>query len=516
MTNPLAQQLPPMDFTESAFYIAIAGPSFILWAVGMVLGASVVPVAFCVALLIESRRSRRRRAALMEGSELDEDVNAEPAGVAGDADPITGRVPKPVAQSVPIPRAIRRADLRSKVAIVALAMPVAVLLAMSIFAYYWVWVLFGVSSVVCAMLWLQLRRDGVQYAEVYAIAAWFMPRVAWGVFVLVRAAVTGDDLYDFFLQEPSVEDSMLASIFGGPLIFAVVLVGAGWAVGTAVVAALRDDTAMRPLAMVTLAIPCAVYFWFVEPFGFSHAGLTLMVVGYAVSREMRRVAGASEGNSSSATSADSLPNSKSPAALSLSRWDIAIVFVAVAVAVVCVALVGQLESANSEVVSIVSWVIIGTAAAMAAGVVYARGRTERAPFVAVVAVLLSIAPSVLVRDVQSLLGTEFWVDNSFNFLLFVLIQVLVAGTVGIVVLIATVMKGAHLRYGAVALGIGALLILAWAYGLADFDSELVAWTFTQWFGATIAVCVILWAMWHLFGPGAVHSSGTRRGASDNL
>lgn len=499
-----------MEFTESAFYIALAGPSFILWAVGMVLGASVVPVAFGVALLMESLRSRRRRAALMEGADVVEDAVTE---ATGDADQITAIAPELVSPHAPEPRALQRADLRSKVAIVALAMPAVVLLAMSIFAYYWVWVLFGASSVVSAMLWLRLRRDGVQYAEVYVIAAWFMPRVAWGVFVLVRAAVTGDDLYDFFLQEPSVEDSMLASIFGGPLIFAVVLVGAGWAVGTALVAALREDTTMRPLTLIMLAIPCAVYFWFVEPFGFSHAGLTLMVVGYAVSREMRRRANLHDGAQLSAMPADHVQKSESSMAQSLSRSEAVLVAVSAALAVSAVALVGQLDGANAQVVSIVSWVIIGTAAAMAAGVVYARGRKERAPFVAVMAVLLSIAVSVLVRDVQSLLGTDFWIDNSFNFLRFVLGQVIVAGTVGIAVLVATIMKGAHLRYGAVALGIGALSILAWAFDVADFDSELVAWTFTQWFGATIAVCTVIWAMWHLFGPGAVQP--VKREAKDS-
>lgn len=482
-----------MDFTDSGFYIAIAGLSFILWAVGMVLGASVVPVAFGVALIIESRRSRRER----------ESAEGAVTEATGDADRITAIEPEPVARVSLVPRALQRADLRSKIAIAALAMPAVVLLSMSIFAYYWVWVLFGVSSVVCAMLWLQLRRERIKYAEVYAIAAWFMPRVVWGVFVLVRAAVTGDDLYDFFLQEPSAADSMLSDIFGGPLVFAVVLVGTIWAVGTAVTAALRDDVGMRPLAMDTLAIPCAVYFWFVEPFGFGHAGLTLMVVGYAISREMRRKAALHDGALSSAMPTEYAPKSASAIALPLSRTDAVLIGVAAVLAVASVTLVGQLDGANSEVVSIVGWVIIGTAAAAAAGVVYARGRTERAPFVAVMTALLAIAASVLVRDVPAMLGTDFWVDNSFNFLLFVLVQVLAAGTVGITALVATIIHGAHMRYGAVALGIGALSILAWAFDVADFDSELVAWSFTHWFRATIAVGVVLWTMWHLFGPGAV-------------
>ena len=79
------------------------------------------------------------------------------------------------------------------------------------------------------------------------------------------------------------------TLFGGPLLFAVVLAASGWAVGIALTAALRDDVNTRPLAIISLAIPCVVYFWFVEPFGFAHAGFTLMVVGYAVSREMRRM-----------------------------------------------------------------------------------------------------------------------------------------------------------------------------------------------------------------------------------
>ena len=252
-----------MEFTDSAIYIAIAGPSFILWAVGMVFGAGVVPLSLGVALLIESLRGRKLRASQEDSP---------------------GRVQAGATEL----RAIQRTDLRNKTAVIALIIPVAVLVAMSIFAYYWVWTLFGVSTVVCAMLWLRLRRDDVRYAEVFAIAAWMLPRLAWGVFVLVRAAVTGDDLYDFFLQEPSVSDSMLSDLFGGPLVFAVILAASGWAVGIALTAALRDDANTRPLAIISLAIPCVVYFWFVEPFGFAHAGFTLMVVGYAISREMRR------------------------------------------------------------------------------------------------------------------------------------------------------------------------------------------------------------------------------------
>ena len=158
-----------MEFTDSTIYIAIAGPSFILWAVGMVFGVSIVPVSLGVALVIESLRGRKHRASHEDS-------------------------PERVQAGATELRAIQRADLRNKTAVVALIMPVAVLVAMSMFAYYWVWTLFGVSTVACAMLWLRLRRDGVRYAEVYAIAAWMLPRLAWGVFVLVRAAVTGDDL----------------------------------------------------------------------------------------------------------------------------------------------------------------------------------------------------------------------------------------------------------------------------------------------------------------------------------
>ena len=475
-----------MEFTDSGFYIAIAGPSFIPWALGMVFGASIVPVSLGIALLIESVRGRNLRA-----SQEDE--------------------PEHVQGSVTEPRAIQRVDLRNKVAIVALIIPAAVLFAMSIFAYYWVWTLFGVSTVVCAMLWLRLRRDGVQYAEVYAIAAWMLPRLAWGVFVLVRAAVTGDDLYDFFLQEPSESGSMLSDLFGGPLLFAVVLAASGWAVGIAVTAALRDDVHMRPLAIISLAIPCVVYFWFVEPFGFAHAGFTLMVVGYAISREMRRISASPGDASVSGTMDASTQKPGSIASSQLTRLDAVLICIAVAAAVSGLALIQGLDGTNPEVIAIVGWVIIGTAAAAGTAFVFARQRHEIAPTVSMMIVIPSIAFSVLVRDVPRLLDTDFWIDNSFNFLLFVLIQVLVAGSAGIAVMLTVWLKGVHLRYGAVALGVGALAMLAWAFNVAHFDTELIAWTFTQWFGATIVVSVAIWAMWHVFGPGAVIHSVAGRG-----
>ena len=475
-----------MEFTDSGFYIAIAGPSFIPWALGMVFVASIVPVSLGVALMIESLSRRKLQA------------SREPATERG-------RV------TANGPRAIQRTDLRNKTAVVAFIIPVAVLFAMSIFAYYWVWTLFGVSTVVCAMLWLRLRRDGVRYAEVYAIAAWMLPRLAWGVFVLVRAAVTGDDLYDFFLQEPSVSDSMLSDLFGGPLLFAVVLAATGWAVGIAVTAALRDDANTRPLAIISLSIPCVVYFWFVEPFGFAHAGFTLMVVGYAISREMRRISASPGDASVSGTSDVSTQKPGSIASSQLTRLDAVLICIAVAAAVSGLALIQSLDGTNSQVIAIVGWVIIGTVAALAAALVLAQQRHQTAPAVALAIVITSIAVSVQVRDVPRLLDTDFWIDNSFNFLLFVLIQVLVAGSVGVAVMLTVWLKAVHLRYGAVALGVGALLILAWAFDVAHFDTELVAWTFAQWFGATIAVCIVIWAMWHVFGPGAVNEPVTRRG-----
>ena len=474
-----------MEFTDSAIYIAIAGPSFIPWALGMVFGASIVPVSLGVSLLIESVRGRKLRA-----SQEDEPEHGLGA--------VTG------------PRTIQRADLRNKVAVVAFIIPIAVLVAMSIFAYYWVWTLFGVSTVVCAMLWLRLRHDGVRYAEVYAIAAWMLPRLVWGAFVLVRAAVTGDDLYDFFLQEPSVSGSMLSDLFGGPLLFAVVLAATGWAVGIAVTAALRDDVHMRPLAIVSLAVPCVVYFWFVEPFGFAHAGFTLMVVGYAISREMRRISASPGDASVSGTPDTSTQKPGSIASSELTRLDAVLICIAVAAAVSGLALIQSLDGTNSQVIGIVGWVIIGTVAALAAALVLAQQRHQTSPVVALVIVLTTIAVSVLVRDVPRLLDTEFWIDNSFNFLLFVLIQVLLAGSVGIAAMLTVWLQGVHLRYGAVALGVGALSMLAWAFDVAHFDTELVAWTFAQWFGATIAVCIAIWAMWHLFGPGALAQSDSAR------
>ena len=79
-----------MEFTDSAVYIAIAGPSFILWAVGMVFGAGVVPLSLGVALLIESLRGRKLRASHEDS-------------------------PERVQAGATELRAIQRADLRNKV-----------------------------------------------------------------------------------------------------------------------------------------------------------------------------------------------------------------------------------------------------------------------------------------------------------------------------------------------------------------------------------------------------------------
>lgn len=88
---------------------------------------------------------------------------------------------------------------------------------------------------------------------------------------------------------------------------------------------------------------------------------------------------------------------------------------------------------------------------------------------------------------------------------FVLTQTVLAGTLGMLVLTAltlTSSRAAH-NYRAAAFGIGAMLLFAIAFNLPGFDEFPERWTMTQWLATTATCATAAYAMWRIFGPGAI-------------
>lgn len=367
------------------------------WILGLLLGASLTPLAFGTALVVEKIRERKRR------RQCGLDACHEAARTE--------------------PRGIQASDLRSRLGLAGLLLPLAMLIALLVNAYFWAWTILATSTVLCAIWWLRLRMQGVRNAEVYAIALWLVPRIVWAAYVLVYSFLSDGRMYDITASGTADPDGPFAHVFGGAGMVAVALGATVLTALAALFAASRDIPALKPLPIILLVVPCVVYFWFVETYGFTHVGFTLMVVGYVISREMRR----------------------SNVRQSRQRWI---------------------------------------------------------PFVASFVAALAAA-TALTLLIYGLIESALRVEGVAPVTFFVLMQIVVAGCLGMLAMLISTATKSEFRYGAVSLGVGAMLLFTWTYDIASIGGDFDGWTLRHWLATTVVVGAILLAMWRVFGPGAV-------------
>lgn len=154
--------------------------------------------------------------------------------------------------------------------------------------------LLAVSTVHCARWWLRLRRDGVLHAEVYVLTAWLVTRLAWLLwFILDSGGETtqhfyrpfGGDLPWSYLSASLLEDTWMSV---GAFLLAIMAIVTTW------ILTRFERPLLHPALLLALAVPAIGLFWVATPSGFVHLAFTVPVVGYAISREVRRLEDATE------------------------------------------------------------------------------------------------------------------------------------------------------------------------------------------------------------------------------
>ena len=136
------------------------------------------------------------------------------------------------------------------------------------------------ASVPCLLLWLRLRRANVIGAEVYGLSAWVLGQSLWlsGLLITTRfeTSRSGFDLLDPWIQATGGVFQVTALVYAfASVATALWLVGrgAGQSVGVG-------------LLLGWLLFGIAV--WSHTAVGVVHLAFTLGVMGYAISREVRR------------------------------------------------------------------------------------------------------------------------------------------------------------------------------------------------------------------------------------
>ena len=151
-----------------------------------------------------------------------------------------------------------------------------------------------VATLYCVRLWMRLRRDGIPHAEVYVLTPWLFTRLAWLLWFILDS---GGETTQHFLRPfgghmdwSSLSASLLADtrLSVGAFLLAITAIIAAWIL-------LRfERPILHPTLVLALSLPALGLFWSATPLGFVHLAATVPIVGYPISREVRRIEAASK------------------------------------------------------------------------------------------------------------------------------------------------------------------------------------------------------------------------------
>ena len=151
-----------------------------------------------------------------------------------------------------------------------------------------------VATLYCARWWLRLRRDGVPNAEVYVLTPWLFTRLAWLLWFILDSG--GENTQHFHrpfgghMEWSSLSASLLADTWlsVGALLLAITAIITAW------ILMRFDRPFLHPALALALSMPAIGLFWVATPMGYVHLAATVPIVGYAISREVRRMESASK------------------------------------------------------------------------------------------------------------------------------------------------------------------------------------------------------------------------------
>ena len=304
----------------------------------------------------------------------------------------------------------------------------------------------AMATVASALWWLRLRRHGVRHAEVYAVTVWLLTRLAWSAVILMDAQ-QGTAFILCPADEVRGTECGIVNQLGGTTFLIASAIVAFIASTTALILTRFPRLPFNPAIPLVLAWPYIGLFWFTTPLGFAHAAFTIAVVGYAISREMRRIE--SEGAFETATTTDSAAKDSNPHRV-----------------------LGLMLPRDTMLSS------------MSVGIFLAAG------MVALIA------------------GTSGVIANrsTFNIEEFVVVQAMAVGAGALVILLVTAWRGTTARYGAMLLGFIWMLLMVGTYDAPNLTRVAPPWTLEQYLTTTIGAGIVLATMWRVFGPGSIRTN----------
>lgn len=378
-----------------------------------------------------------------------------------------------------------------------------------------------VSTVLALFWWLQLRRRGVKCAELYALAGWVAPRLAWTATSLIFG-------FDFHWNHDSYEGIKFTvapwiDVVGGAT-FATwsLILGAAPLLAALVATRLRISW-LQPRAVASLAFGYIAIFWLTHPWGELHSVLATALIGFGVSSAFLQQRG-----SQPLRAVESDANPVETQDLTVKRQrdpafrTVAAIAVATATPILAIRLLGL--SSNSFVALAATWLPV--LCVSLASYLVLRKRSD-----AMSATRNVAAGMVLALYVVGIAAGLIWLFSGWTatahetvriYAMYLVYALLISSAVLIIASKLT-LRGRLWRYGPVILGLMWPVLLLSAFDIGSHGASFaganwsVSWQPHQLVNTVIVNIAVVWIMWRVFGPGSIAKPGsqTRDQAADD-
>lgn len=155
------------------------------------------------------------------------------------------------------------------------------------------------AATVVSYLWhFHLRRSGVRWAAVYSLATWILPYIVMVVAIISFHAPiewdcwgdAGPDVWTFSFHCDGVPVrafvySRLSEL--DPSTLTIVCLWSLGALAASLTLARIRHPLINPMSIAVVAIPAALWFWFVNPWAMPLGAFAMVLLGHAMSRERR-------------------------------------------------------------------------------------------------------------------------------------------------------------------------------------------------------------------------------------
>lgn len=403
-----------------------------------------------------------------------------------------------------VPRHFKLSDALNRSGILSLA--VVVLMAPALWQSLFVPnFLFAVHPVLCVAWWLTLRRRRVIHAEVYPLAAWIMAYAAWAAGLLAPA--------EWVAWAETASSGGSDGVASG---LWLLYVGSGLACAIGGVALARmHRPPISPLLCVAAWIPVASIVWSASfLFGFLGLVMTVGVVGFGISKEVRRLRDEAETRDSvDAQTLRQRPRLADSGTLIASVGAVVIAATALSVGIRESGLLNQVG------IIVATWSAPLIASLFAVWFARRDGHTRNVAAWAAgafIAVMSLVAFQMMLAETWPWFFNPSWVleasvkGEPSTFFLFTYVQALAVGVIAAVLLVVAVVRGRASEYGAMLLGILWVPIALATAGMHSDDGRGAALIDPVGIaGATGMGCVLLVIMWRVFGPGEIKAETSR-------